>query len=144
MIGVFRLRLRHVLRLALVALPLGAVARGEVAVIRATREQHERFKEGSRDAAVEIDALIGHIGDVLPPHGYVGYLDPGFGSGPKSTRQFFLTQYALAPRVLVRNTEPTHLIYFSHRGEPLTADNIPAGMRVVLQVRPDLAVLARR
>ena len=142
------MRPRRLIRLGintgLLALALSTIWRGERQVIRESLAERERWFQGSSDPAVQIERLMTQVDDVLPPHGNIGYLDPAHSwTNAKSTRQFYLTQYALAPRVLLNSTAPSHVLYFSHQEEPLTEERIPPGMRVLLQVRLDLAVLTR-
>ena len=134
---------RAVLRVALLVLPLLAIWRGEPPLVRATRVEQERAVRGeAEDPAAPIERLALSIAHVLPAHGNVGYLNPHHSwTDAKATYQFYVTQYALVPRVLLNSTVPRYVIYFSHRGEPLAAQTIPSGMRVLLQPRADLAVL---
>jgi hypothetical protein len=138
------LRCSRTIQAVLLALPLAAILIGELQVLRYTRFAYLRARHGYLDTAQEIDRLIGQIEPALPPFGSVGYIDPGHSwSNPKSTYQFYLTQYAIVPRVLVYDTRPDHVIYFSHLEAPLNAAAVPEGMRVSLQIRPNLAVLTR-
>jgi hypothetical protein len=138
------MRLRTIVQPAILTLPLIAIAAAGLQTIRATYREHERVQAHHPDLAREMDRVVVQLEDVLPPYGRVGYLDPQyFAFQPRAVRQFYLTQYALAPRVVVRDTTLDYVIYFSHEGVPLTTAAIPAGMRVLRHVRPDLAVLTR-
>jgi hypothetical protein len=117
---------------------------GEQQVARLAVGEYLRSRTNPTDVPARIERLVSQLDDVLPPAGYIGYIDPDHSwFNANATRQFYLTQYALAPRVLVYNTLPNYVIYFSHRGEPLSNEAIPADMRVLKQVRLDLAVLTR-
>src|SRR5688572_12997845 len=135
---------RAVFRAAVLALPVAAIAGAGSDTLRATFRDHERVKAHHPDLAGQMDRVIAQLDDVLPHYGRIGYLDPQYSAArPRAVRQFYLTQYALAPRVLVHDTTLEYVIYFSHEEVPLTAAAIPSGMRVLRHVRPDLAVLTR-
>ena len=136
--------LRTVTRALTLALPVTAIVAGEVQMIRATQREYQRSHQHHVDVARQMDRLMAQIDDVLPPSGRVGYLDPHYSpSSARAIRQFYLTQYALAPRVIVHDTTADYVIYFSHQEEPLTSTAIPPGTRVLRSVRLDLAVLTR-
>jgi hypothetical protein len=57
----------------------------------------------------------------LPPRGHVGYLR--IGEDPTSV-EYYLSQYALAPRVVLRSTEPEWIV--GNFSAPPSADSINA------------------
>lgn len=139
-----RVRARAVVQAVVLALPLAAIAGGEFQTARGIYRDHERVKALRPDLVRQIDRLMAELDDVLPRYGRIGYFDPQyFEFQPKAVRQRYLTQYALAPRVVVQDTALDYVIYFSHEEVPLTPAAIPPGMRVLRQVRPHLAVLTR-
>jgi hypothetical protein len=126
------------------ALPVAAILAGGLQTVRATWREYERSHQHHVDVARQMNRVMAQVDDVLPPKGRIGYIDPHYSpSSPRAIRQFYLTQYALAPRVIVHDTTLDYVIYFSHQEVPLTSDAIPAGMRVLRHVRNDLAVLTR-
>lgn len=139
-----RVETRSTVRLLLLALPAMAILLGEEQVARAAREQYLRWTQGITDVPEQIEQTLAPARDVLPPYGQIGYLNPDHSwADARATRTYYLTQYALAPRVVTPGVGREYVIYFSHLGEPLAADALPPGMRVVLQIRPDVAVLTR-
>jgi hypothetical protein len=140
----FNVRGSQALRLGLLVLPVVAILMGELQTARMIRAEYYRRSSPGADLPKEMDRLVAQFDDALPPYGYIGYIDPHHSwLNANATRQFYLTQYALAPRVLVYNTLPNYVIYFSHKEEPITPEAVPPDLRILQKVRLDLAVLRR-
>jgi hypothetical protein len=140
----FAVRRGQALRLGCLVLPLVAVLMGELQIARSVKAQYLRGLNRTSDLPKEIDRLLGPLNDVLPPYGNIGYIDPDHSwLNANATHQFYLTQYALAPRVLIYNGVFDYVIYFSHTEKPIVPEAVPADLRVLRQVRPYLAVLIR-
>jgi hypothetical protein len=138
------LRDTAVIRVLLMIFPLMALGLGEAQVLKATRQEYLRWSAGIVDIPEREEQRLASLRYVLPEYGSIGYVDPDQSwSDPAAIRAFYLTQYALAPRIIVYGAEPEYVIYSSHLGRPLPPDRIPEGMQVFSQIRPDLAVLIR-
>jgi hypothetical protein len=87
---------------------------------------------------------------LLPAHGLVGYLsDPELaGATPRDSnaaalhqfRRYLLAQYALAPALLVKGTEPELVV---GNFDPGTTPTAPAGLRIVRDFGDGLVLLRR-
>jgi hypothetical protein len=128
----------------LLLLPMSAIALGEAQVIKAAWADYLRRSAGYMDVPAQVEQKLAPLRDVLPKYGRIGYIDPDHSwQNADATRAFYLSQYVLAPRVIVNTTELEYTIYSSHLGRALTAEVLPAGTRVLSQFRPELAVLFR-
>lgn len=133
----------RVLRALVLAVPFIAVVLGQSEVIRDVSRRAARVR-GSVDVALAQDRRLEPLRSILPEYGVVGYHDPDQENGGiGAVQSFYLSQYALAPRVLLISAEPEFVIYSSHRGRTVDPGMLPAGLQVYSQVRPDLAVFIR-
>ena len=138
-----RVSTRSTVHAMLLALPAIAILLGAEQVARTARQEYVARTQGA-DVPEQIEQTLAPVRAVLPAYGHIGYLNPDHSwVDAKATRTYYLTQYALAPRVVTPGVDQEYVIYFSHRGHPLRAEAVPPGMRVVLQIRPDVAVLTR-
>ena len=92
-----------------------------------------------------LDAELQTLGRVLPRAGPIAYLEHSTRSADADVIQtFYVAQYALAPRVLVRNMKPPFLIVIrdhAAQNDPRLNgyrlfDSVPAGHRVFIRVEP--------
>ena len=128
----------------LLALPAMAILLGAEQVARTARAEYLHWKQRLQDVPEQIEQTLAPAPAVLPAYGHIGYLNPDHSwADAKATRTYYLTQYALAPRIVTPGVDWEYVIYFSHRGHPLRPEAVPPGMRVLLQIRPEVAVLTR-
>ncbi len=66
------------------------------------------------------------LADILPPYGVIGYLDDGGCDNP--VQGYYLTQYALAPRLLVEDASRPWLLV---NGRPDQRPLLPDGASLV-------------
>ncbi len=78
------------------------------------------------------------LDEVLPPHGVVGYLDDGGCDNP--VQGYYLTQYVLAPRVLVEDAA-RHLLLVN--GRPDRPPALPADLVLVRDLGNGVRVYRR-
>ena len=136
--------MRPTVHVMLLALPAVAILLGAEQVARTARQEYVAWTQNIADVPEQIEQTLASVRDVIPAYGHIGYLNPDHSwADAKATRTYYLTQYALAPRVITPGIDREYVIYFSHRGHPLRAEAVPPGMRVVLQIRPEVAVLTR-
>ena len=129
---------------AILALPILAVVLGEIQVARATHREYRRRVAAQVEMPERLAQRLAPLQSVLPAYGRIGYIDPDHSwLNATSTRTFYLTQFVLAPRVLVYSTEPDLVLYSSHTGRPLTSVAIPDDLHVLAEVAPDLVLLVR-
>lgn len=99
-------------------------------MITGTNRQYALWSAGVEDLALKEGHRLAPLRQLLPEYGYVGYIDPDYAARHATgIRAFYLTQYALAPRVIVHSSEPEFVIYSSHLGRHVTANQIPEGMQ---------------
>lgn len=92
-----------------------------------------------------LDAELQTLGRILPRAGPIAYLEHATRPADADMIQtFYVAQYALAPRVLVRNMKPPFLIVIrdhAARNDPRLNgyrlfDSVPAGDRVFVRAEP--------
>lgn len=92
-----------------------------------------------------LEADLRRLARVLPRDGRIGYLEHSTSPhDPPSVRTFYVAQYALAPRVLVRNLEPEFLIVLrdhAEQNDPRLSGfrifrYVPGGHRVFQRLTP--------
>ena len=138
------IRTRAALEVLVLIFPIAAILLGAQQTARMTRAEYGLRTKAHGNDPKSVERLVSQFAYLLPPYGSVGYIDPDHSwSSANATRQFFQTQYALVPRVLVENSLPDYVIYFSQQELPFTDAAIPADLRVLHKVRLDLVVLTR-
>lgn len=92
-----------------------------------------------------VDAELQTLARILPRAGRIAYLEHSTRPADADVVQtFYVAQYALAPRVLVRNMKPPFLIVIrdhAARDDPRLHgyrlfDSVPAGHRVFVRAEP--------
>jgi hypothetical protein len=92
-----------------------------------------------------LDAELQTLARILPRTGPIAYLEHATRpADPDVIQTFYVTQYALAPRVLVRNMKPPFLIVIRDHAAPddprlngyRLFDRVPAGHRVFIHAAP--------
>jgi hypothetical protein len=78
------------------------------------------------------------LGDALPAHGVFGYLDDG--GCDNAVQGYYLTQYALAPRLLVEDASPPLLLV---DGRPDQPPALPEGLTLVRDLGNGVRVYRR-
>jgi hypothetical protein len=124
--------------------PHGAAAVGAVlALVYSGAAVRSPVENDTTIPALEAELRL--LARVLPRDGRIGYLEhPTRRTDADVVRTFYVARYALAPRVLVPNTEPPFLIVIRDHAAPddprldgyrLFAD-VPGGHRVFLRTAP--------
>ena len=89
----------------------------------------------------QLDTELRQLAGGLPRDGRIGYLEHATKpADPDVVRTFYVAQYALAPRVLVRRLEPFLIVIRDHAGQddPRLNDyvlfsDVPGGHRVLVR-----------
>ena len=128
----------------LLALPVIGILVGAEQFARIVRHEQLRSRERAVDLPERVEQALAPMRHLLPPRGTIGYVSPEKPwTTPDATRAYFLTQYALAPRLVILGSDAEYVIYLSLPGEPLRPEAIPLGMRVLAEGPPHVAVLTR-
>lgn len=97
----------------------------------------------ARDGVALADKRCQALKGDLPGRGIVGYVDDGQ-DDLDSTKEYYLTQYALAPVVVARNAERDLVVGNFRRADSGARKAASAGLEVVRDYRNGLFLLRRK